>query len=297
MQQGNKNSNENSSFWKALGHAEAKLRYRHVFTKCRKSPGSICCSSISAALGSVCPTQQAYLSPTFLSSQDDTANFSPPPWLSLAAGTTDSDRRSSGSSITTCSKYNRPQLYSTHTTRDINLLRKYLCGITWMLMENVCHCLGAPATRSSTSDLSDQSRSFVLPVSCQPFISHSKLFNGGCHFSVKGAKRYLFGIKDIIFCGFWLCYCFDFIILLQELGAKAGDIFQSASLRKCHNKLSCQCSSHTHAKNLHAEMAVKHVKKREMQTENSRFWAYVHMQLSYLKYVLVLALQCLAAAS
>lgn len=99
------------------------------------------------------------------------------------------------------------------------------------------------------SGLAHQSRSFIRPETCQRCTSRPRLFsNGGCHFSVRGAKRDLFGIQNIIFYGFWLYCCFDSIILLQELGAKAGDIFQSASLRKYHNKLSCQCGSCTCAK-------------------------------------------------
>lgn len=150
---------------------------------------------------------------------------------------------------------------------------------------------------ASTSGLSDQSGSLILPLSCQCCISCPRLFSdGGCYFSVRGAKRDLLGIKDIIFRELWLCCCFDFIILLQELGAKAGNVFQSASLRKCHNKVSCQCGSHTHAKTCMLKWLWK-MSKKEMQTENSGFWAYVHVQLSHLKYVLVLALWCLAAAT
>lgn len=147
-----------------------------------------------------------------------------------------------------------------HTAGDVELLGKPLCEIPWMLTENVCRCLGAPSTRVSRggkggglsagiSGLAHQFRSFIRPETCQRCISHPRLFsNGGCHFSVRGAKRDLFGIQNIIFYGFWLYCCFDSIILLQELGAKAGDIFQSASLRKYHNKLSCQCGSCTCAK-------------------------------------------------
>ena len=168
--------------------------------------------------------------------------------------------------------------------------------MTWTLTETVCRCLGAPATgqpgpkggrwSAGTSGLAHRSGSLVLHRSCQLCLSHQRLFpNGGCHFSVGSAKRDLFGVRNVIFYGFWLNCCFDFIILLQELGAKAGDIFQSASLRKYHNKLSCQrgscqCAKTCLLKGL-SKMSKKGDANREQQVLDScpilnvsLFWLY-----------------------
>lgn len=236
----------------------------------RRSPGSICRSAVSTALESVCPVQKApppSPSPAFLSSQGDTANpfGTPVTFLSWQQGRGapmgEASRRAQppAASAAALSSTALCRTKSTHS-RGRRAARETSLWDNLNAHGERVPLFGSPFHQSQPgrkggrlsagiSGLAHQSRSFIRPGTCQQCISRPRLFsNGGCHFSVRGAKRDLFGIQNIIFYGFWLYCCFDSIILLQELGAKAGDIFQSASLRKYHNKLSCQCGSCTCAK-------------------------------------------------
>lgn len=156
-----------------------------------------------------------------------------------------------------------------------------MCATVWEPLPTT------PATRA-TGDRSGQKRRILnistsaLPTSSGLSFSLSLASTASCAQcpSLTVSAISLSGCQEgfIWHYGFWLGCCFDFIFLLQELGTKGRGHFPISLTQE--SMPSCQSSSRTCTKKLwwnHCEMC----QKREMQTENSRFWAYAHLELSH----------------